>query len=196
MAIHAIVGLGNPGRRYARTRHNVGFMVADRLAGRFRLPWKASIKGRLQLARGNTGGRPLLLVKPQTFMNESGLAVAWLVRKYRVLPEELLVVYDDVALALGRVRLRASGGHGGHNGMRSIIEHVGTNDFPRLRVGIAGPCARPGADLADYVLSTFAPEELSVVEPTVAAAADAAAAWLAHGIDAAMNRFNTAQDDN
>jgi len=194
MAIHAIVGLGNPGRRYARTRHNAGFLVADELAARLAARWKASARLHAHIARGSYAGRTLILAKPQTFMNDSGDAVAGVARRWRVAPEELLVVYDDVSLALGRIRLRPDGGAGGHNGMRSTIERLGTDAFHRLRIGIAGPHARPGEDLADYVLSPFAKDELATVGDVVGRAADAAMLWLGKGMEAAMNAYNASAD--
>lgn len=190
MAACAIVGLGNPGRRYERTRHNAGFMVADELARRCGANWKSPLGAPGRTAVCRVRGREVILFKPQTFMNDSGRAVAWLVRKRRLRLEDVLVVYDDVALALGRIRLRPAGGAGGHKGMMSIIEHVGDDSFPRLRVGIAGAHMAEAADLADYVLSPFAEEELSVVGEVIGKAADAAELFVAEGIEAAMNRFN------
>lgn len=181
-----VVGLGNPGERYRRTRHNVGFMVVDSLAAR------AGVAGRVRgdswVAEASLGGQSVLLVKPLTFMNASGVEAARLLGERSGSPGDMVVLVDDVALELGVIRIRESGSHGGHNGLRSVIENLGTEDFPRIRVGV-----RRGElpdDLADYVLADFRPEEVLVAQEAVGLAADAVVCLLAEGPAAAMNRFN------
>ncbi|MCX7839063.1 MAG: aminoacyl-tRNA hydrolase [Anaerolineae bacterium] len=181
-----IVGLGNPGARYAHSRHNVGFMIVERFARAH--DWKFARKRfNAELAEGNIGDARVLLVKPQTFMNLSGNAVSKLVSFYKIALNDLLVVYDDLDLPLGKLRLRPKGSAGGHHGMESIIAQLGASDFPRLRVGIGRP--NPDADI-DHVLGAFSDAELVVMEETFARAVDAIEAWLREGIDAAMSRFN------
>lgn len=182
-----IVGLGNPGPRYARNRHNIGFQIVDAFAAEHGLHFDR-FQFKARVADGHLDGCRFLLAKPQTFMNLSGEAVQPLVSFYKINPADLLVVYDDLDLPLGRLRLRPFGGAGGHNGMRSIIHRLGSDRFPRLRVGIGRP---PGAmDPADYVLQDFTPDEEAVMTSTRAAAVQAIAVWLREGLDAAMNRFN------
>ncbi len=182
-----VVGLGNPGRKYARNRHNVGFQCLDRLAKAWGLSFNRQ-KHRTLLAQGEMSGLKVILAKPQTFVNLSGEAVGRLARFYRVPPENILVIYDDLDLPVGKIRLRPEGGSGGHRGMRSIIEHLGTNGFPRLRVGIGRPTR---GDPADYVLSDFAPDERIAIEDVYERVVSAVELWLAEGIEAAMNQYNT-----
>ncbi|RMF27929.1 MAG: aminoacyl-tRNA hydrolase [Chloroflexi bacterium] len=182
-----IVGLGNPGRRYARHRHNVGFRCLDRLAARHGLTFDR-VQHRALLALGSIADRAVVLAKPQTFMNESGRAVAPLVRAYQVPLERLLVVYDDLDLPPGTIRLRPEGGSGGHRGMRSIIEALGSQDFPRLRVGIGRPPGR--MDPADYVLQDLSPEEEELFDQVCDRVAEAIHCWLTEGITLAMSRYN------
>ena len=182
-----IAGLGNPGPKYAANRHNVGFRCVERLGSAWGVTFdKRQRKARLAL--GDFSGGRVILAKPQTFMNESGRAVVPLVRFYKVRLEHLLVVYDDLDLPLGTLRLRPGGGSGGHKGMRSIIEHLGTQDFPRLRIGIGRPPGR--MDPAAYVLQDFSADEKSLLEETLERAVVAIEAWLREGIDTAMNRCN------
>lgn len=180
-ALRLVVGLGNPGRDYAGTRHNAGFMVLDRLApgGAFRTEkaWKC------ELAREGE----LLLCKPLTYMNLSGEAVRAVSDFYRIAPAEILVISDDMALPLGKLRLRPGGSAGGHNGLRSIAEHLGTLEVPRLRIGIGA--ADPGASVG-HVLGKFAPEERSAFDEALARAAEAVQAVRKKGLAAAMNAFN------
>lgn len=183
-----IAGLGNPGSEYADTRHNIGFMVLDRLAGH--LPKKnfEEVHGcSSRYLRGTYAGRPLFLQKPETFMNLSGEAVAALMKREEIDPRELLVVYDDMDLELGRLRIRERGSCGGHNGIRSIVEHLGTEAFPRLRVGIGH---RKDGKGVDHVLSPFDAEERIVLEKVLAAASDALVLILRRGIKQAMNSYN------
>ena len=189
--VKVICGLGNPGERYRLTRHNVGFRVVDLLADRWGLTGQGRVRdGAAQLeVRLEQPAEKVLLVKPQRFMNLSGGPLRAAIRQSNVDPaEDLLVVTDDVDLPLGRLRLRREGSAGGHNGLRSIIASLGGTDFPRLRVGIG----RQGTSRAtvDHVLSTFRPDEQELSTEAIASAADAVEAWLAEGIDAAMNAFN------
>ena len=182
-----VAGLGNPGERYRRTRHNVGFMVVDVLADRHgaRNP---RVEADAWVAESSIGGEDVLLVKPMTFMNRSGVAVAPLLQERGLPASALVAVVDDVALDLGTLRVRERGSHGGHNGLRSIADVLGTDDFPRVRLGI-----RQGADpvdLAQFVLSDFAPEEILVVQDIVGLAADALSTLVREGASSAMNRYN------
>jgi PTH1 family peptidyl-tRNA hydrolase len=182
-----IVGLGNPGREYAAHRHNVGFQVVDALAHAHKLAFSGR-KGLARIARGEIGGQPVILAKPQTFMNLSGKSVGRLSRTLDVPPERILVIYDDLDLPLGRLRLRAEGSSGGHKGIRSIIDVLGTQAFPRLRVGIDRPPGR--MDPVDYVLRPFDRDQKPFLAEAVARAAATVECWLAEGIIAAMDRFN------
>jgi PTH1 family peptidyl-tRNA hydrolase len=187
-----VVGLGNPGDRYRRTRHNVGFMVADALAARSGVTrWREEADA--WIAEARVGGEPALLVKPATFMNRSGVAVERVLAGRGAALSDLVVVLDDVALDLGTLRVRERGSHGGHNGLRSLIEMLGSDDFPRLRVGI-----RKGEvheDLAEYVLSEFPEEDVLVVQEMVGLAGDAVECLLRDGASEAMNRFNGARKE-
>jgi PTH1 family peptidyl-tRNA hydrolase len=183
-----VVGLGNPGRRYAHSRHNVGFHCLERLAGAHRLAFSER-KRRGRLALGQIQGRPVVLLKPRTFMNESGRAVAPAMRFYQVPLERLLVIYDDLDLPQGSVRLRAKGGSGGHNGMRSIMAQLGgRQNFARVRVGIGRPPGR--MDPADYVLRSFGSQERPLMEEVYDWVVRAIECWLVEGIDMAMTQFN------
>ena len=195
-----IVGLGNPGRRYAATRHNIGFDVLDLLAGRHRIEWASAPRGIEALAarwRGGVQGVPpfsedTVLAKPLTFMNLSGHAVVGLLQFFKIEVPDLIVVVDDTNLELGRLRARGSGSAGGHNGLKSVIEALGTEDFARLRIGVGRGDAR--RDLADHVLAKFDPEERTNVAETVGRAADAVELFVAEGIAPVMNRFNRKED--
>jgi len=187
MMFYLIVGLGNPGPRYAANRHNVGFRCLDRLAGAHDLAIDKRQK-RARVALGTIHGRRVILAQPQTFMNESGRAVAPLARFYQVEMERLLVVYDDLDLPLGTVRLRPEGGTGGHKGMRSIAEHLGSQSFSRLRLGIGRPPGR--MDPAAYVLQDFSVEDQPLVEDMLERAVTAVETWLREGVEAAMSRHN------
>jgi PTH1 family peptidyl-tRNA hydrolase len=189
--VRIVVGLGNPGRRYEGTRHNIGFAVADEVARRHEAAFESGRASTLTARRGR-GPASLLVVKPLTMMNLSGEAVAGLAGFYKVEASAILVVADDVNLALGRLRLRARGTAGGHNGFRSIIACLGTGEFPRLRVGVGR--GDPRRDLADHVLARFDDDERGEVERTIARAADAVDTFLAEGIEAAMNRYNRAEE--
>lgn len=186
-AVRAAVGLGNPGRRYARTRHNLGFRVVDRLAAEGKGRWTEAASA--LTARVSVGPQDLLLVKPQSYMNSSGTAVANVVRDCGLALDELLVVVDDVNLEAGALRFRRRGSDGGHNGIRSVIESLGSRDFARLRLGVGQP--REGQDLIDFVLGDFAPGEENAVEAQVREAARGVVCWTRLGIEAAMNQFNS-----
>lgn len=182
-----IVGLGNPGAKYERTRHNCGFLVIDELARRagreVRTPECQSLT-----TKANLGGATMLLVKPQTFMNLSGVAVVALMKKHDIKAEQLLIISDDVALPLGKLRWRRDGSAGGQNGLKSIIKEVGTQAFARLRLGIAPE--HPISNLSDFVLGEFSKGERAVLDETVLTAADAVEVFLQHGIAEAMSKYN------
>jgi PTH1 family peptidyl-tRNA hydrolase len=187
--VKLVVGLGNPGRPYAGTRHNVGFDVLDLLAERHRLDWESAPANAL-LAKWRAAS--VLLAKPLTFMNLSGPAIGELLRFYKIDLADLFIVVDDVNLELGRLRARPSGSAGGHNGLKSVIAAFGTDDFARLRIGVGRGDGR--LDLADHVLAKFDPEERTIVAEAVGRAADATELFVAEGIAAVMNRFNRKED--
>lgn len=181
-----IVGLGNPGPRYAQNRHNVGYQCLARIARQHGMAF-GRVMFKAHVASGQIAGEKVLLAKPLTFMNLSGQAVRPLFRWYRVALSDLLVVYDDLDLPAGRIRLRKKGSSGGHKGMASIIEALGTQDFARLRIGIGRPIH---GEPTDYVLSNFSPDELIAMEEAYERAMAAVESFVADGIDVAMNRFN------
>lgn len=181
-----IAGLGNPGREYHGTRHNVGFEVIELLAKKHRIAVRAR-RNRAVVGEGTIGGEQVVLARPQTFMNRSGEAVAGLARRYRIAPEDIIVIYDDVNLPLGKLRVRTRGSAGGHNGMKSIIHSLGSDEFPRVRIGIGSPDRR---DMVDHVLSRFKRAEGPIVKDAVQRAADAVEMYLSEGAEPAMNRYN------
>jgi peptidyl-tRNA hydrolase, PTH1 family len=183
-----VAGLGNPGREYARNRHNVGFMVADELARRHGGSWRSKFSG--QLSEIRIGDARVALLEPMTYMNLSGRPVGAAVRFFKVPPEQLLVVHDEGDFDLGRLQLRLGGGLAGHNGLRSIAQDLGTPEFMRLRVGVGRPGRGDPRDLADYVLSNFEPEDDA--ETIVARGADAVEAVVRDGLEAAQREFHTA----
>ena len=188
-----IVGLGNPGRSYDGTRHNIGFEVVNALADRHDAEWGAAPRGiEAVVAKAAVGVAGIILAKPLTFMNLSGAAVAGLVQFYKIGVEDLLVVVDDVHLELKRLRTRVTGSAGGHNGLKSISESLGTQDFSRLRVGVGRGDAR--RDLADHVLGRFERAERENLDEAIGRAADAAELFLAEGIGPVMNRYNRKED--
>ncbi len=187
MTVRIIVGLGNPGARYAQTRHNLGFWVLDALSLRWQLPL-AKHRFQARCGEGLVGDKRVILVKPQTFMNRSGEAVGRFVRFYRAEREDILVIYDDLDLAPGTLRLKGCGSSGGHRGLENVIEHLGFTDFPRLRLGIGQPPEFLGA--ADYVLQGIEEAELKVLEDASFKGADAVETWLQSGLQPAMNHFN------
>jgi peptidyl-tRNA hydrolase, PTH1 family len=186
-----IAGLGNPGREYARTRHNVGFQIVDRLAEKYGLSF-SKMMNRGMVALGEIEGQKVVLVKPQTFMNDSGACVGPILKFYKTDPSGLLVIYDDLDLPAGQLRLRKFGGTGGHNGMRSVQQHVGTQNFPRLRVGIGRPPGR--MDPMDYVLQAFSSAELDAMAEVYDCAVDGIAHWLKDDIERVMNVVNLGED--
>ena len=184
----AIVGLGNPGEKYEHTRHNVGYDVISIIAAKLDTPIK---KLKFQGTIGETiyKGQKLVLIKPQTYMNLSGLTVQEAMSWYKLEPKDVLILVDDIDLPFGQVRVRAKGGPGTHNGLRHIVQCTGSGDFPRVRVGMGAP--PPAWDLADWVLSKFqTEEERKIAYDAYLTAADAALCWAENGIDVAMNRFN------
>jgi PTH1 family peptidyl-tRNA hydrolase len=188
-----IVGLGNPGRKYRETRHNVGFEVVEAVADRHAVAFEASPAEALFARARGLGDGGTLLLKPLTMMNASGFAVSEIARYFRIAFDDILVVADDVNLPLGRLRARRGGSAGGHNGFRSIIEQLGTPEFSRLRLGVGR--GDPRRDLADYVLGGFDADERQEVAEMIARAADASELFVAEGIAAVMNRFNGPGDD-
>ena len=183
-----VVCLGNPGDKYENTRHNVGFMVADELAERKNIPVQR-LKFKALTNLFTISGQKVLVMKPITYMNLSGEAVRQAVDFYKIQPDHVLVVSDDTALALGRLRIRKGGSAGGHNGLKNIILHLGTDQFPRLRVGV-GEKPHPDYDMADWVLGKFTGEDKKTMDAAVKRAADAIECILAEGLDKGMNRFN------
>ena len=183
-----IVGLGNPGLRYARTRHNAGFDTVDALANRFGWKWESG-RGKTQIASGPIGTEKVVLAKPQTYMNDSGLAVADLIRFYKLTPADLLVICDDLDLPLGKLRMRARGSAGGQHGLEDTIRRLGTTDFPRIKIGVGRPTHGRDENV-DFLLSIPRGDERIALDDAIARAADAAHCWLTDGIGAAMNRFN------
>ena len=183
-----VVGLGNPGAKYDNTRHNAGFRALEGYCARSgqkidRMKFKALA------GEGMLGGKRVLFLKPQTFMNLSGEAVGEAARFYKLPPERVLVITDDVSLPVGKLRIRKGGSAGGHNGLKSIIQHLGTDQFPRIKVGV-GQKPHPDYDMADWVLSKFAGEDLKTITEAIRKAADAVECLIQEGPDKAMNRFN------
>lgn len=185
-----IAGLGNPGRQYEKTRHNMGFDTIDELIDRHRIP-QGGIAHKAMYGKGMIAGEKVLAVKPLTYMNLSGEAIREYVNYYKMDPEtELIVIYDDIDLDPGQIRIRKKGSAGGHNGIKSIIAQIGTQNFYRIKVGVG---AKPkGWDLADYVLGRFSPEERELVDKAICDAADAVEMILKDGIEATMNHYNGA----
>ena len=183
-----LVCLGNPGKEYANTRHNIGFMAADALERRTGVKFN-KLKYRALTGEVKLGGQRVLVVKPQTYMNLSGEAVKLAGGFYKIPPERILVLYDDVSLPLGKLRIRGSGSAGGHNGIKNIIAHLGTDAFPRIKVGVGAP---EGADrdLVDWVIGNFTQSQRKVVDEAIGKALDAAECVIEHGVSEAQNRFN------
>ncbi len=184
-----IVGLGNPGPRYANTRHNAGFKALDELARRTGLRFSGK-QANAEIARGSIAGQAVILAKPQTFMNNSGQSVSGLARFYKVPHNRLLIVYDDIALPLGTLRIREKGSAGGHNGLTSVINHAGTPSIPRLRIGVDQPLD-PRHSRIDWVLGRFTKEEQKVLDEVIPRAAEAIESVLRDGLERAMNVYNT-----
>mgnify|MGYP001222887082 CR=1 FL=1 len=182
-----IVGLGNPGKQYENTRHNIGFKIVDLFARSVNINVE-KVKEQALVGEISQAGEKILLVKPQTYMNLSGQAIGSLARWHKVNPQDILVIYDDLDLPVGQLRLRVKGGAGGHNGIISTIAHLGTNEFPRMRIGIGRPAV--GSEVADYVLDSFLPTERDIIEDVSNKAIDALNLWLQQGLIAAMNKYS------
>ena len=191
--MHLIVGLGNPGGEYAKTRHNAGFMLADLLAGRWRGEWSTAKKFQSRVAKADREGRRVVLCEPQTFMNLSGEAVGAVVKFYQLPLKNLVVAMDDADLPLGEIRLRPSGSSGGHHGLESIEQHLGTREYARLRIGIG---RQGGArEITGHVLGRLSAGEMAVMEKVLDRAAGQLECWLAHGLQKAMSQFNGVGND-
>jgi PTH1 family peptidyl-tRNA hydrolase len=192
-SMHLIVGLGNPGAEYAKTRHNAGFLLVQKLAERWRANWALEKKFNARVAKGEQNGLRFVLCEPQTFMNASGEAVGPLAAFYRVPLSRTLVVVDDADLPFGEIRLRIRGSSGGHHGLESLEKHLGSREFPRLRIGIG---RKDGArEITNYVLGKFGSAEAVLLEKVLTRAADQAECWLSRGIEKAMNQFNGVVED-
>mgnify|MGYP000535991190 CR=1 FL=1 len=190
--MYVIAGLGNPGREYEGTRHNVGFMTLDALADKYNIDVREkAFKG--LIGKGVIEGNKVILVKPQTYMNLSGECIRQVMDYYKVDPEDILIVYDDISLAPGQLRIRAKGSAGGHNGIKSIIAHLGTQEFPRVKVGVGEKPSR--MDLADYVLGHFSKEEQATMDDAVKEAAEAVCEIVNVGIAQAMNDHNRKKEE-
>lgn len=188
--VFLIVGLGNPGAEYVKTRHNAGFLLVEKLAAQWRAGWGNERKFQARLARAERGGKTVLLAEPQTFMNASGEAVGALMRYYQLPPERILVVVDDADLPLGEIRLRPSGGTGGHHGLESVLQHVGSREYPRLRIGIGRQNGL--RQITGHVLGKFSAEENALMEQVLERAAGQMECWLNAGLQKAMSQFNGA----
>lgn len=185
--MYVIAGLGNPGKKYENTRHNIGFITLDALAETYNIKVD-KLKFKSLVGEGRIAGQKVILVKPQTYMNLSGDAVREVMNFYKLDPEELIVIYDDIDIEIGSLRIRKSGGPGTHNGMKSIVSQLGSNKFPRIRIGIGGSSGR---DLVDHVIGNFSKQERELLDDTVKNAVSAIECIIDQDIDMAMNRFNT-----
>lgn len=192
--LRLIVGLGNPGAEYAKTRHNAGFMLVELLVTRWRAAWNTERKFQARIAKTEREGRRMVLCEPQTFMNLSGEAVGAVVKFYQLPLKQLIVAVDDADLPLGQIRLRPGGSSGGHHGLESIEQHLGTREYARLRVGIG---RTDGArEITGHVLGRLSKTELAAMEKVLTRAADQVECWLAHGLQKAMSQFNGVADDS
>ena len=191
--LHLIVGLGNPGEEYARTRHNAGFRLVEELARRWGMRWEAGKAFNARLARANREGKPVMLCEPLSFMNASGEVVRAVADYFDVAPGRMLVVLDDADLPVGEIRLRGQGGSGGHHGLESVVQHLGSPRMPRLRLGI-GRKAEAGREITGHVLGQFSRAEVACFERVLVRAAAQAECWLDHGLQKAMNEFNGVVD--
>ena len=192
--LHLIVGLGNPGAEYAKTRHNAGFMLADLLASRWRADWNNEKKFQSRIAKAERNGKRLVLSEPQTFMNLSGETVGALVKFYQLPLKQLIVAVDDADLPLGEIRLRPSGSSGGHHGLESIEQHLSSREYARLRIGIGRKDSR--REISGHVLGKLNATEMAVMEKVLARAAEQVESWLAHGLSKAMSQFNGVIEDS
>lgn len=186
--MYLIAGLGNPTKEYDKTRHNVGFSVIDILADQYRIDVSEK-KHKALCGRGVIEGQKVILVKPQTFMNLSGESLREVSDYYKIEPQDMIVIYDDISLDPGQLRIRLKGSAGGHNGIKNIIAQLGTQEFPRIKVGVGAK--PPRMDLADYVLSRFSPEEQKQMDEAFREAAEAAVSMMTDGAERAMNHYNT-----
>lgn len=186
--MYLIAGLGNPTKEYDKTRHNVGFSVIDVLADKYRIDVSEK-KHKALCGRGAIEGQKVILVKPQTFMNLSGESIREVVDYYKIEAEDIIIIYDDISLEPGQLRIRLKGSAGGHNGIKNIIAHLGSQEFPRIKVGVGAK--PPRMDLADYVLSRFSKEEQPLMEEAFKEAAEAAVMMMTEGAEKAMNHYNT-----
>jgi len=184
-----VVGLGNPGLQYAKTRHNVGFMVADLLAERLGATFKVHKRSGAEIVTGRLGNRSIVLAKPRTYMNESGRHVGPLAKFYSVSPADVIVIHDELDIDFGRIRLKLGGGEGGHNGLRSVVNALGTKEFQRVRIGIGRPPGRQ--DPADFVLKPFASAERAELPELIERAADATCSLIINGLERTQSTFNT-----
>ena len=187
--VKLIVGLGNPGRGYAANRHNIGFRCVSHFGKIHGISFDKK-QGRARTGAGEVAGVPVILARPQTFMNRSGESVALLMQKFKVSPADLIVIHYDLDLPLGKIRLSFGSGSGGHKGISSIIDYLNSRDFTRLRVGIGRPVEAAEDAVIDYVLGDFTPEEGRIIEPAIAGAGEALLGLLADGLTAVMNRYN------
>lgn len=187
--MYLIVGLGNPGREYERTRHNAGFAAVDFIAASYEISFDQA-KCNSVIGRGKIGGEDVILAKPMTYMNRSGIAVKCLAIEHSLESDRIIVIYDDIDLPLGRIRIREKGSSGGHRGIASIIKELGTNEFIRLRIGIGRP-ESPKVDIVEYVLSPFLPEEESMFDSILKDVRDAVETIIVHGVSKAMSIFNS-----
>ncbi len=185
MIMWLIAGLGNPGRKYSRTRHNVGFMAVEEVAGRHKIDLKD--RDMHKIGRGSIEGRDVLLIEPLLYMNKSGTVIQYLFKKYTIHPENLIVIHDDLDMDTGKLRIRKTGSAGGHKGVESIIQSLGTRDFIRVKIGIG---REGGIPAEEYVLNKFSRQEITIVKDAVQNAADAISVVVSAGVDKAMNRFN------
>lgn len=190
--MYIIAGLGNPTKQYDKTRHNVGFSVIDLLADKYNIDVTEK-KHKAFCGKGVIEGQKVVLAKPQTFMNLSGESIRAIVDFYKVEPEDIVIIYDDVSLEPGQLRIRLKGSAGGHNGIKNIIAHLGTQEFPRIKVGIGAK--PPRMDLADYVLSRFSQGEQKMMDEAFSEAGEAAVMMITDGAERAMNHFNTRKKD-
>ncbi len=188
--LHLIVGLGNPGKEYVRTRHNAGFMLVEKLAAQWKFDWENERKFAARVAKGEGAGKKVLLVEPQTFMNLSGESVGTLVKYYQVPLARLIVAVDDADLPLGEIRLRPAGSSGGHHGLESVEVHLASREYARLRIGIGRRDA--AREIVGHVLGRFSPDEDAVMETVLVRAASQMECWLQAGIQKAMSQFNGA----
>jgi PTH1 family peptidyl-tRNA hydrolase len=186
--LHLIVGLGNPGAEYAKTRHNAGFLLVEKLAAQWKAGWNSERKFAAKMAKAECGGKKVLLCEPQTFMNLSGEAVAAVKQFYQMPLESVLVVVDDADLPLGEIRLRPGGGSGGHHGLDSVAQHLGSKEYARLRIGIGRQ--NEARQITGHVLGKFGAEENALLEKVLERAASQVECWLASGLQKAMNQFN------